>query len=115
VVRCWSARSGLNLTLRSADGILNHTGCASRDGWRGESAASSTGSLHSTTNRRRAARRILHIEDLPAAEIELLGPTGSIRIDTLVSPTSSSIRGFDDIRQSRRVGRAMLAAAQVLF
>ena len=76
---------GLNLTEQVRDGILKHTGS--------EKPASLEGRVvklvdrvayinHDIDDALRAG--ILRPEDLPAAEIELLGPTGSLRIDPLV-------------------------------
>ena len=58
---------------------------------------------------------MLRPEDLPAAEIELLGPTGSIRIDTLVADIVEQSRGADDIRQSEAIGMAMLRLRKFMF
>ena len=53
--------------------------------------------------------------DLPAAEIELLGPTGSARIDRLVRDIVASSRGTDDISQSEEIGGAMLRLRKFMF
>jgi dGTPase len=58
---------------------------------------------------------ILRPEDLPTAEIELLGPTGSIRIDTLVGDIVEQSRGTDDIAQSEEIGMAMLRLRKFMF
>ena len=56
---------------------------------------------------------IIAAEDLPAAEIELLGPTGAKRIDTLARTSSSESREAGDIVQSEEIGEAMLVLRQV--
>ena len=70
---------GLNLTEQVRDGILRHTGPrAARRRSRGGSCGSSTGSPTSTTTSTTpCGPAILRFEDLPRAEIELLGSTGS--------------------------------------
>ena len=58
---------------------------------------------------------ILAEDDLPDAEIELLGPTGSARIDTLVRDIVEVSRGRGDIAQSEEVGGAMLRLRKFMF
>ena len=58
---------------------------------------------------------ILAEDDLPAAEIELLGPTGSKRIDTLVTDMVERSREAGDIVQSEEVGGAMLRLRKFMF
>jgi dGTPase len=58
---------------------------------------------------------VLDPAELPRDEIELLGPTGSRRIDALVHDlVETSARG-GDIRQSEEVGTAMLALRSFMF
>jgi dGTPase len=52
---------------------------------------------------------------LPRDEIELLGPTGAQRIDTLVQDLISVSEAAGDIRQSDEVGEAMLALRSFMF
>jgi len=58
---------------------------------------------------------ILSQDDLPRAEIDLLGPTGSARIDTLVHDLVESSEQAGDIRQSDDVGAAMLSLRAFMF
>ena len=58
---------------------------------------------------------ILTEDDLPAAEIELLGPTGSARIDTLVRDIVHTSRAVGDIAQSEEIGGAMLRLRKFMF
>src|SRR5439155_25717533 len=78
--------AGLNLTDQVRDGILRHT-------WSEPEPATLEGRIvrlvdriayinHDIDDAIRAG--VLRPEDLPRAEIELLGDTGSARIDTLV-------------------------------
>jgi len=52
---------------------------------------------------------ILRAEELPRAELELLGERGSARIDTLVHDLIETSEHAGDIAQSGEVGSAMLA------
>jgi dGTPase len=58
---------------------------------------------------------ILGEGDLPAAEIELLGPTGSARIDTLVMDMVRRSLEDGDIAQSEEIGGAMLRLRKFMF
>jgi dGTPase len=107
---------GLNLTEQVRDGILNHTGS--------EAPATLEGRIvklvdrvayinHDIDDALRAG--ILRPEDLPSAEIELLGPTGSKRIDTLVRDIVARSAEAGDIEQSEEVGGAMLRLRKFMF
>jgi dGTPase len=107
---------GLNLTAQVRDGILNHTG--------GSKPATQEGRIvklvdrvayinHDIDDALRAG--ILRQEDLPAAEIELLGPTGSKRIDTLVGDIVERSREVGDIVQGEEIGMAMLRLRKFMF
>ena len=107
---------GLNLTAQVRDGILNHTG--------GAKPATLEGRIvklvdrvayinHDIDDALRAG--ILRQEDLPGAEIELLGPTGSARIDTLVRDIVDRSAAAGDIAQSEEIGGAMLRLRKFMF
>jgi dGTPase len=107
---------GLNLTEQVRDGILNHTGP--------EKSASLEGRIvrlvdrvayinHDIDDAVRAG--ILAPSDLPAEEIELLGPTGSARIDTLVLDIVERSADTADIVQSEEIGGAMLRLRKFMF
>ncbi|MET0558326.1 MAG: deoxyguanosinetriphosphate triphosphohydrolase [Solirubrobacterales bacterium] len=107
---------GLNLTEQVRDGILNHTG--------GAKPATLEGRVvklvdrvayinHDIDDALRAG--ILRPEDLPAAEIELLGPTGSSRIDTLVRDIVERSEAAGDIVQGEEIGGAMLRLRKFMF
>jgi dGTPase len=107
---------GLNLTAQVRDGILNHTGPtkpATLEGRIVRLVDRVAYINHDIDDALRAG--ILQPEDLPVAEIELLGPTGSIRIDTLVGDIVEQSRGVDDIRQSEAIGMAMLRLRKFMF
>jgi dGTPase len=107
---------GLNLTAPVRDGILNHTGPtkpATLEGRIVRLVDRVAYINHDIDDALRAG--ILRADDLPTAEIELLGPTGSIRIDTLVADIVEQSRDGDDIRQSEEVGMAMLRLRKFMF
>jgi dGTPase len=107
---------GLNLTAPVRDGILNHTGPvkpATLEGRIVRLVDRVAYINHDIDDSLRAG--ILRPEDLPAAEIELLGPTGSLRIDTLVRDIVERSRGAGDIVQSEEVGMAMLRLRKFMF
>jgi dGTPase len=54
-------------------------------------------------------------EDLPADQIERLGPTGSLRIDALVRDIVERSREAGDIVQSEEMGGAMLRLRKFMF
>jgi dGTPase len=107
---------GLNLTEQVRDGILNHTGSrkpATLEGQIVKIVDRVAYINHDIDDALRAG--ILRQEDLPAEEIELLGPTGSERIDTLVRDIVDHSEGEDEIRQGREVGQAMLRLRRFMF
>jgi dGTPase len=58
---------------------------------------------------------ILRFESLPQAEIELLGSTGSERIETLVRDLLERSEDAGDIVQGEEVGGAMLRLREFMF
>jgi dGTPase len=106
----------LNLTEQVRDGILRHTG--------DEPPASLEGRIvkvvdrvayinHDIDDALRAG--VLRYEDLPREEIELLGATGSDRIETLVRDLVERSEAAGDIVQGEVVGGAMLRLREFLF
>jgi len=107
---------GLNLTEPVRDGILNHTGStkpATLEGRIVKLVDRVAYINHDIDDALRAG--ILEHADLPTAEIELLGPTGSKRIDTLVRDIVENSADGDDIVQSREIGGAMLRLRKFMF
>jgi dGTPase len=107
---------GLNLTEAVRDGILNHTGS--------EQPLTLEGRVvrlvdrvayinHDLDDALRAG--IISPDDLPAAEIELLGGTGAKRIDTLARDIVERSREAGDIVQSDEIGKAMLLLRKFMF
>jgi dGTPase len=107
---------GLNLTEQVRDGILNHTGSRRPGTLEGQIVKIVDRVAYINHDIDDALRAgILRQEDLPAAEIELLGPTGSQRIDTLVRDIVDHSEGEGEIRQGREVGQAMLRLRKFMF
>jgi dGTPase len=107
---------GLNLTEQVRDGILNHTGP--------ELPATLEGRIvrlvdrvayinHDIDDALRAG--ILDPASLPVDEIELLGPTGAKRIDTLVTDIVERSAGAGDIVQGEEIGGAMMMLRKFMF
>ena len=107
----------MNLTWEVRDGILNHTGPNERADARGPDRADRRPRrLHQPRHRRRGPRRAAGARTIcRATEIELLGETGSRRIDTLVHDLVETSAAAGDIRQSDEIGAAMLALRSFMF
>jgi dGTPase len=108
--------AGLNLTASVRDGILNHTGPtkpATLEGRIVRLVDRVAYINHDIDDALRAG--ILRTEDLPTAEIERLGPTGSLRIDALVADIVEQSRDAGDILQSEEIGMAMLRLRKFMF
>jgi dGTPase len=107
---------GLNLTAEVRDGILTHTGSVEPQTLEGRIVRIVDRVAYINHDIDDAIRYgILRAEDLPEAEVELLGPTGSRRIDTLVHDLVESSEAAGDIRQSQAVGEAMLSLREFMF
>jgi dGTPase len=106
----------LNLTEPVRDGILHHTGP--------DKPATLEGSIVRVVDRIAYINHdiddaiyagVLRFEDLPAAEIELLGETGSARIETLVRDLLAHSEASGEIVQGEEVGPAMLRLRKFMF
>jgi dGTPase len=107
---------GLNLTEQVRDGILNHTGAAKPATLEGRIVKLVDRVAYINHDIDDALRAgILQPWDLPAAEIELLGPTGSQRIDTLVRDIVEHSEAAGDVVQGREIGGAMLRLRKFMF
>jgi dGTPase len=107
---------GLNLTVETRDGILNHTGPnepATLEGKVVRLVDRVAYINHDIDDALRAG--LLRPEELPQEEIALLGERGSRRIDTLVHDIVESSAEADDIVQSEEIGRAMLDLRAFMF
>jgi dGTPase len=109
--------AGLNLTEEVRDGILRHT-------WSEPEPITPEGRIvrlvdriayinHDIDDAIRAG--VLRGEDLPRAELELLGDTGSRRIDTLVRDVIEQFETTGQIAQGDEVGEAMMSLRTFMF
>ena len=111
-----ASRGGSTSPTRSATASSRTRGRRSRRRSRARSCASSTASPTSTTtSTTRSATASSSEADLPRAEIELLGATGSERIDRLVHDLVETSEEAGDIRQSDEIGEAMLSLRAFMF
>jgi len=106
----------LNLTAEVRDGILTHTGEREPGTLEGKIVRLVDRVAYINHDIDDAIRfGILAPEDLPHAEVELLGSTGSRRIDTLVHDLIEESERAGDITQSDEVGEAMLSLRSFMF
>jgi dGTPase len=107
---------GLNLTHEVCDGILTHTGPQEPETLEGRIVRIVDRVAYVNHDIDDAIRYgILEPDDLPRAEIELLGPTGASRIDTLVHDLVESSERAGDVVQGEEVGRALLSLRSFMF
>src|SRR5256714_13582009 len=94
----------LNLSWEVRDGILKHTGDEEPETHEGKIVRIVDRVAYINHDIDDAIRhRILRADDLPQEEVELLGPTGSRRIDTLVHDLVESSAAAGDIIQGEEV------------
>jgi dGTPase len=106
----------LNLTAEVRDGILTHTGPREPDTLEGKIVRVVDRVAYINHDIDDAIRfGILAPGDLPREEVELLGPSGSDRIDTLVHDLVETSERAGDVVQSAEVGEAMLALRSFMF
>jgi dGTPase len=106
----------LNLTEYVRDGILRHTGSqppATLEGRIVRVVDRVAYINHDIDDALRAG--VLRFEDLPQAEIELLGATGSERIETLVRDLLERSEAAGDVVQGEQVGGALLRLREFMF
>jgi dGTPase len=116
-LRVVSVLDRLNLTEPVRDGILRHSSGAGEP-------ATLEGKIvrlvdriayinHDIDDALRAG--VIEPADLPVAELAILGPTGSARIDALVHDLVEHSERAGDIVQGEAVGRAMLSLRSFMF
>jgi dGTPase len=106
----------LNLTAPVRDGILRHTGPEPPHTLEGRIVRLVDRVAYINHDIDDAIRAgVLRFEDLPRAEIDLLGTTGSQRIETLVVDVLRHSEDTDDILQGEEVGAAMLRLREFMF
>jgi dGTPase len=107
---------GLNLTDQVRDGILNHTGARKPETLEGRIVRLVDRVAYINHDIDDAVRAgVIATEDLPAEQIERLGPTGSLRIDALVQDIVEQSGEAGDIVQSDEMGGAMLRLRKFMF
>jgi dGTPase len=106
----------LNLTVPVRDGILRHTGPEPPHTLEGRIVRLVDRVAYINHDIDDAIRAgVLRFEDLPRAEIDLLGTTGSERIETLVVDVLRHSEDAGDILQGEEVGAAMLRLREFMF
>src|SRR5712692_6499166 len=106
----------LNLTEEVRNGILTHTGDVEPETLEGKIVRIVDRVAYINHDIDDAIRYgILAERDLPRDELELLGPTGARRIDTLVHDLVETSERAGDIAQSDEVGGAMLSLRAFMF
>jgi len=106
----------LNLTHEVCNGILTHTGERQPETFEGKIVRIVDRVAYINHDIDDALRHGILVEsDLPREEIEILGPNGALRIDTLVHDLVETSSGAGDIVQSEEVGAAMLALREFMF
>jgi dGTPase len=107
---------GLNLTEEVRDGILNHTGPTDPFTLEGRIVKLVDRVAYINHDIDDAVRAgVLDPHELPTEEIELLGPTGARRIDTLVHDIVEASAAAGDIRQRPEISEAMLSLRRFMF
>lgn len=106
----------LNLTLEVVDGILTHTGEREPATLEGKIVRIVDRVAYINHDIDDAIRYgILAQADLPNEELDVLGPTGAKRIDTLVHDLVETSEAAGDILQSDEIGSAMLSLRAFMF
>jgi dGTPase len=106
----------LNLTEQVRDGILHHTGPGAPATLEGRIVRVVDRIAYINHDIDDAIRAgVLRFEDLPSEEIELLGSTGSERIEALVVDLLDRSEEAGDIVQGEEVGGAMLRLREFMF
>ena len=106
----------LNLTHEVRDGILTHTGDREPKTLEGKIVRIVDRVAYINHDIDDAIRfGLIEEGDLPHAEIVVLGPSGSKRIDTLVHDLIETSERAGEITQSHRVGTAMLSLRAFMF
>jgi dGTPase len=106
----------LNLTHEVCDGILTHTGEREPGTYEGKIVRIVDRIAYVNHDIDDGLRYgLLTPADLPSAEIELLGDTGSKRIDTLVHDLVETSETAGDVVQGEEVGEAMHSLRSFMF
>jgi dGTPase len=112
----WRIARRLNLTHEVCDGILTHTGAQEPETLEGRIVRLVDRVAYINHDIDDAIRYgILSDADLPRDEIDLLGATGSERIDRLVHDLVEASEQTGEIRQTPEIGEAMLSLRSFMF
>jgi dGTPase len=112
----WRIARRLNLTHEVCDGILTHTGAQEPETLEGKIVRIVDRVAYINHDIDDAIRYgILSEAELPRDEIELLGSTGSERIDRLVHDLVETSSRAGEIVQSDEIGEAMLSLRAFMF
>ncbi len=112
----WRIARRLNLTHEVCDGILTHTGAQEPETLEGRIVRIVDRVAYINHDIDDAIRYgILTETDLPQPELELLGPSGSERIDTLVHDLVTESSASGEIRQSPEIGEALHSLRAFMF
>ncbi len=106
----------LNLTAEVRDGILKHTGAVEPETLEGRIVRIVDRVAYINHDIDDAIRfGLLGVDELPLEQIDLLGDTGSRRIDRLVHDLVETSEREGGILQSEEIGAAMLALRTFMF
>ena len=112
----WRIARRLNLTEEVCDGILTHTGAQEPETLEGKIVRIVDRVAYINHDIDDAIRYgILAEDELPRAEIELLGATGTDRIDRLVHDLVDTSSEAGGIVQSDEIGESMLSLRAFMF
>ena len=112
----WRIARRLNLTYEVCDGILTHTGAQEPETLEGKIVRVVDRVAYINHDIDDAIRYgILSEGELPHDEIELLGATGTERIDRLVHDLVDTSSEAGDIVQSEEIGEAILSLRAFMF
>lgn len=107
---------GLNLTNEVRDGILHHTGAGTPATLEGQIVRLLDRIAYVNHDIEDAIRAgVITPQDLPPAEVEVLGATTSERLTRLVGDIVDHSRSGDRIRQSDEVGNSFLRLRKFMF
>jgi dGTPase len=107
---------GLNLTREVRDGILHHTGTGTPATLEGQIVRLVDRIAYVNHDIEDAIRAgVITPEDLPAADVAVLGATTSQRLTRLVGDIVDHSRDADRIRQSEDVGASFLRLRRFMF
>jgi dGTPase len=114
--RSYEIAQALNLTYEVCDGILTHTGEREPETLEGKVVRIVDRVAYINHDIDDAVRAgVLSSDGLPQEELQVLGDTGSKRIDTLVHDLVETSSQAGDIVQSEEVGGAMLSLRRFMF